>query len=138
MSQSGSGTPTSGRSVPCMARRDDKEQLPSSNDIASSSNGDTSDKLCAKRIRSVSRNSDEISGTLSIYNTAYTKNVISKSIYTNQTFVLFPMTSNEHTRRNPIIQSHNAEFVVPDDLQLMNDDWDAMCDQKGSSLIVLK
>jgi hypothetical protein len=27
---------------------------------------------------------------------------------------------------------------VPDDLQLMNDDWDAMCDQKGSSLIVLK
>ena len=130
MSQSGSGTPTSGRSVPCMARRDDKEQLPSSNDIASSSNGDTSDKLCAKRIRSVSRNSDEISGTLSIYNTAYTKNVISKSIYTNQTFVLFPMTSNEHTRRNPIIQSHNAEFIVPDDLQLMNDDWDAMCDQE--------
>ena len=42
MSQSGSGTPTLGRSVPCMARLDDKEQLPSSNDIASSSNGDTS------------------------------------------------------------------------------------------------
>ena len=45
MSQSGSGTPTLGRSVPCMARRDDEEQLPSSNDIASSSNGTTSNLL---------------------------------------------------------------------------------------------
>ena len=53
-----------------VATRDDDEQLPSSNDIGSSSNGDTSDKLCAKRIRSVSRNSDEISGTLSIYNSS--------------------------------------------------------------------
>ena len=140
VSPSGSGIPALGQSKLCMARRDDDERLPSSNDTASSSNGDTSDRRCAERIRTVSQNSNEIRGTLLIndsntytkvkYNTPYTKYVINKSIITNQTFVLFPMTSNEHTRRNPIIQSHNAEFIVPDDLQLMNDDWDAMCDQE--------
>ena len=45
MSQSGSVALTLGRSEQRMAHRDDEEQLPSSNDIASSSNGMTSNLL---------------------------------------------------------------------------------------------
>ena len=45
MSQSGSGTPTLGRSEQRMAHRDDEEQLPSNNDTASLTNGTTSNLL---------------------------------------------------------------------------------------------
>ena len=44
-SPSGSGTPTLGQFEQCIARPDDDERLPSSNDTASSSNGTTSNRL---------------------------------------------------------------------------------------------